>query len=161
MQQKGGLECLGHIEASKSWHAELHLRALQRQQGTSHPVPHASLLSQSPVDTGVPGDCDEPALRLRRPVPPDLVRHGLLGPGWLAGAFRKPQRKGELIEAKGWLAWERSSDSAQGLPCACLWPARQRCPQGPRPLSAKMSRILVLPPCPTNAAAQSRLQPCR
>ena len=47
MQQKGGLECLGHIEASKSGHAELHLQALQRQQGTSHPVPHTSLLSQS------------------------------------------------------------------------------------------------------------------
>ena len=47
LQQKGGLECLGHIEASKSWHAELHRQALQRQQGTSHPVPHASLLSQS------------------------------------------------------------------------------------------------------------------
>lgn len=37
----------GAHEASKSGHAELHLRALQRQQGTSHPVPHASLLSQS------------------------------------------------------------------------------------------------------------------
>lgn len=31
------------------------------------------------MDAEVPGGRDEPALRLRRPVPPDLVRHGLLG----------------------------------------------------------------------------------
>ena len=50
---------------------------------------HVPPVAVARVDAEVPGGRDEPALRLRRPVPPNLVRHGLLGPAERPGYRRE------------------------------------------------------------------------